>query len=213
MEESTLFYKVAPLNCNVAGLHPTLILLHGRGTDENDLLNLSSSFDPRLLVISVRAPYKFPYGGYTWFDLDEQNGVNPDQLVTGCDALIHCLDDIQNKYSVDLKRTFLFGFSMGAMMSLAVSLSRPNRFKGVIAHSGLLPQKDKLKYRWNDLDGLSFFIAHGTHDPIVPVEMSRKAHQRLVEAKADVLYHEYPIQHTISEESLSDACGWLQRHI
>ena len=173
MEASSLFYKVAPLNCNETGPHPTLILLHGRGTDENDLLSLISSFDPRLLVVSVRAPYKFPYGGYTWFDLDEQNGVNTDQLIEGCNALIQCLDDIQQKYSVDLKRIFLFGFSMGAMMSLTVSLSNPNRFKGVVAHSGLLPQNDKLKYRWNDLDGISFFIAHGTHDPIVPVEIEQ----------------------------------------
>ncbi|MGD0036308.1 MAG: prolyl oligopeptidase family serine peptidase [Bacteroidota bacterium] len=213
MEASSLFYKVAPLNCNEVGPHPTLILLHGRGTDENDLLDLTSSFDPRLLVVSIRAPFKFPHGGYTWFDLDEQSGVNTDQLIEGCNALIQCLDDIQRKYLVDLRRIFLFGFSMGAMMSLTVSLCNPKRFKGVVAHSGLLPQIDRLNYRWNDLNEISFFIAHGTYDPIVPVEMSRQTHQRLVDAKADVLYREYPIQHTISEESLIDAATWLQTKI
>jgi phospholipase/carboxylesterase len=213
MEASSLFYKVAPLSSNGAGPHPTLILLHGRGTDENDLLGLTSSFDPRLLVVSIRAPYRFLYGGYTWFDLYEQSRVNIDQLIEGCNALIRCLDDVQQKYSVDLKRIFLFGFSLGAMMSLAVSLSNPDRFKGVVAHSGLLPQNDKLKYRWNELDEISFFIAHGTHDPIVPVELSRYAHQKLIDAKANVSYREYPIQHTISEESLSDAAIWLQQKI
>ncbi|MCX6122246.1 MAG: alpha/beta hydrolase-fold protein [Ignavibacteriales bacterium] len=213
MEASSLFYKVAPLSSNDTRPYPTLILLHGRGTDENDLLGLASAFDPRLLIVSVRAPYRFPYGGYTWFDLDEQNGVNTDQLMEGCGALIQCLDDIQQKYSVDSKRVFLFGFSMGAMMSLTVSLSNPHRFKGVVAHSGLLPQEDTLKYRWNDLDEISFFIAHGTYDPIVPVEFGRQAHQRFMDAKADVFYCEYPIQHTISEESLSDAADWLQRKI
>ncbi len=211
--EASPFYKIAPLNCNEAGPHPTLILLHGRGTDENDLLSLASSFDPRLLIVSIRAPFKFPYGGYTWFDLDEQNRVNTDQLIEGCDALIHCLDDIQQKYLVDLRRIFLFGFSMGAIMSLTVSLCNPKRFKGVVAHSGLLPQIDKLNYRWNDLNEISFFIAHGTYDPIVPVEMSRQAHQRLMDVKANVLYREYPIQHTISEESLADAATWLQTKI
>jgi phospholipase/carboxylesterase len=213
MEVSSLFYKVAPLNFNEVCPHPTLILLHGRGTDENDLLDLASSFDSRLLVVSIRAPFKFPYGGYTWFDLDEQSGVNADQLIEGCDALIKCLDDIQQKYLVDLSRIFLFGFSMGAMISLTVSLCNPKRFKGIVAHSGLLPQIDKLKYRWNDLNEISFFIAHGTYDPIVPVEMSRQTHQRLVDAKADVLYREYPIQHMICEESLIDAATWLQTKI
>jgi phospholipase/carboxylesterase len=211
MESPSLFYKTAPLSTNEDGPHPTLILLHGRGTDENDLLGLASSFDPRLLIISIRAPYRFPYGGYTWFELDEQGGVNTDQLIEGCDALIRCLDDIQKKHSVDSKRVFLFGFSMGAMMSLAVSLSQPIRFKGIVAHSGLLPQSDMLKYRWNDLNGISFLIAHGTHDPIVPVELGREAYHRLMDAKADVSYREYPIQHTISEESLNDAAIWLQQ--
>jgi phospholipase/carboxylesterase len=123
------------------------------------------------------------------------------------------LDDVQQKFSVDSKRIFLFGFSMGAMMSLAVSLSNPDRFKGVVAHSGLLPQDNKLKYRWNDLEGISFFIEHGTQDPIVPVELGRQAHQRLTDAKADVVYREYPIQHSISEESLNDATAWLRQKI
>jgi len=213
MEASSLFYKVVPPNYNNDGPQPLLILLHGRGTDETDLLGLTPSFDPRMLIVSIRAPYKFLYGGYTWFDLDEQNGINSDQLLAGRDALIQCLNEIQQKYSVDLKRIFLFGFSMGAMMSLTVSLTNPHRFKGVIAHSGLLPKEDTMKYRWNHLDGISFFIAHGTNDPIVPVALSRQAYQRLMDAKADVLYREYPMEHTISEESLSDAADWLQQKI
>jgi phospholipase/carboxylesterase len=213
MEAVSLFYKAAPLGSTKSGPHPTLILLHGRGTDENDLLDLIPAFDPRLLVLSIRAPYRFPYGGYTWFDLDEQHGVNRDQLRAGCDALIRCLDEIQQIYPVDVQRTFLFGFSMGAMISLTVSLSHPRRFKGVVAHSGLLLQDDTINYRWNELDQLSFFIAHGLHDPIVPVEMSRQAYQRLLQEHAHVVYHEYAIQHTISEESLRDAADWLRQNI
>jgi len=213
MEASPLFYKVEPPSCKEAGPHPTLILLHGRGADENNLFGLTSSFDPKLFVVSIRAPYRFPYGGYTWFDLDEQSRVNIDQLIEGCAALIQCLDDVQQKYPVDIKRIFLFGFSMGAMMSLTVSLYNPDRFKGVIAHSGFLLQEARLKYQWNDLDGISFFIAHGTQDPIVPVELGRQAYQQLVDAKADVLYREYPVQHNISEESLSDAAVWLKQKI
>jgi phospholipase/carboxylesterase len=213
METSSLFYKVAPLSGSETAPHPTLILLHGRGTDENDLLNLTSSFDPRLLIVSVRAPYRFPYGGYTWFDLDEQNGINKIQLTKGCDALIQCLNEVQQRYPVDSNRIFLFGFSMGAMMSLTVSRAYPQRFKGVIAHSGLLPKEESLQYHWDDLQGISFFIAHGTNDPIVPVELSRQAHRRLLDAGAHVDYHEYPIQHTISDESLNDAAMWLQQNI
>jgi phospholipase/carboxylesterase len=213
MDPSLLAYTVAPLSNKEAGPYPTLILLHGRGTDENDLIGLTPSFDPRLLVVSVRAPFEFSFGGYTWFDLDEAGSINVDQLFHSRDALIGCMDDVQEKYPVDPKRIFLFGFSMGAMMSLILSLSNPNRFKGIIAHSGLLVQHEKLPYRWDDLSNLSFFVEHGTYDPVVPVEFGRQAYQHLVQAKADVVYREYPIQHAISDESLNDAAEWLRTRI
>ena len=213
MKLSPLFYKVAPLSTESPGPHPTLILLHGRGTDENDLLGLVPSFDPRLLIVSVRAPHEFSYGGYTWFNLDEENNVKADDILGSCEALMKCLDDIQQKYPVDRERIFLFGFSMGAMMSLTLSLSYPERFKAIVAHSGMLLQNDKLMYQWKDLSRLSFLIEHGTDDPVVPVELGRNAHRLLFEAKTDVQYKEYAIQHTISEESLNDAADWLHQRI
>jgi len=213
MEPSSLFSKIAPISSNEPGPHPALVFLHGRGTDENDLLGLTPYLDPHLLVASVRAPYRFPYGGYTWFDLDDQGTVNIDQLLSSRDSFLLWLDDFQKKYPVDSNRLFLFGFSMGAMMSLVISLSNPKQFKGIIVHSGMLPQNEQLSYQWNDLRGLSFFIAHGSEDPIVPVELGREAHRKLTQANANALYHEYPIQHTISDESLSDISTWLQQQI
>jgi phospholipase/carboxylesterase len=213
METSPLFYKAATLSTIESALHPTLVFLHGRGADENDLLDLAQYFDPHFLIISVRALYRFPYGGYTWFNLDQNGTVNIDQLVNSRDALLRCLDDIQLKYHVDQSRLFLFGFSMGAIMSLTVSLSHPDRFKGVVSHSGMLPQHERVSYRWNDLSNTSFFIAHGEHDPIVPVELGRQAYQRLMQANANVLFRQYSIQHAIGEESLNDIVKWLQEQI
>jgi phospholipase/carboxylesterase len=213
MELSSLYSKIAPLGSNEPGPHPALIFLHGRGTDENDLLELTPYLDPQFLVASVRAPYKFSYGGYTWFDLDEKGAVNTRQLINSRDSFLYWLDDFQKNNPVDINRLFLFGFSMGAMMSLVISLSNPERFKGIIAHSGMLPQDKQLSYQWNNLSGLSFFIAHGSQDPIVPVELGRQAHRRFAQANANVIYREYPIQHTISDESLSDISIWLQKQI
>ncbi|RPI02090.1 MAG: hypothetical protein EHM64_14595 [Ignavibacteriae bacterium] len=213
MNASSLVYKVAPFSSSEPGPHPALILLHGRGTDENDLLGLLPAFDPRLLVVSVRAPFPFSYGGFTWFDLDEEKGVDTEQLLEGCHALLRCMDELEQNYPIDRKRVFLFGFSMGAMIALTVSLLHPDRFKGVVAHSGLLPQGDQLKYRWNDMAEIAFFIAHGEFDPVVPVEHGRRVYERLKNAHVQAEYHEYPIQHTISDESLSDAASWLQSHL
>ena len=210
---SSLVYKVAVSNTRADGLRPALILLHGRGTDEDDLIGLAPSFDPRLLVVSVRAPYEFAYGGYTWFDLDDGWNLNIDQLCRSRDALICCLDEIQKDHPVDPKKIFLYGFSMGAMMSLVLSLSHPDGFKAIVAHSGMLYEDQGMKYQWENLRNLSFFIAHGTYDPVVPVDLGRHSHQKLVRAGANVVYREYPILHTISDDSLHDTATWLQRLI
>jgi phospholipase/carboxylesterase len=209
MDLSPLVYKTAPLSTQNNILHPALILLHGRGSDENDLLGLAPMFDPRMVIISVRAPYDFTHGGYTWFDLDDEGNMDFDQILSSRDALVRCLDEIQKKYPIDPEHVFLYGFSMGAMMSLLLSLSHPKRFKGVVAHSGMLIEEDSLKYRMDDLKRVSFFIAHGTYDSVVPVDFGRQAHQLLMRSGAAVLYREYPIQHAISDESLTDTAEWL----
>jgi phospholipase/carboxylesterase len=213
MELEPLHYQIAQLPPDKSSLHPVVVLLHGRGTDENDLGSLVPSFDSRFLIVSIRAPYKFQHGGYTWFDLDDSGNINIDQLIKSRDSILACLNMVKQNYPVDHSKIFLFGFSMGAMMSMVTSLSHPKSIKGVAAHSGLLPQHNQLNYKWTELSALSFFIAHGEYDPIVPVELGREAYKKLSEMNAKVVYREYPISHTISEESLTDTAEWLQKQI
>lgn len=213
MSISPLKYTVAPLSTSQSGPHPTLILLHGRGTDEHDLLGLSPFFDPRLLVVSIRAPIEFPYGGYTWFDLDENGSANIDQVLENSKKFFDWLNDFRHRYPVHPDHIFLFGFSMGAMMSLILSLSSPTEFQGIIAHSGFLFEHERLGYQWSNTTHLSYYLAHGIQDPIVPVALGRQSYQRLKQERVKVVYHEYPIPHTISDESLQDASLWLQAQL
>jgi phospholipase/carboxylesterase len=213
MATSNLYYKTAPLDRKVSDKSPLMVLLHGRGSDENDLLELAPYFPPRIVMASVRAPYRYKFGGYTWFDLDEKFNPDPDQILRTCDELDRSVDEIAYKYSADPGKIFLFGFSMGAMISLSMSLLKPERFKGIIAHSGILIEHERLKYRWENISGISYFIAHGKNDPIVPVGFGREACARLEKSKASVIYREYPIQHTISDESLGDILQWLDQNL
>ena len=213
MEASSLFYKTTPSDVHNSGSVPALIFLHGRGTDEDDLLGLSEYIDPRLFIASVRAPYKFPSGGYTWFHLDETGKIDIDQLVSSSDCFLHWLDDFQQHFSIDPHRIFLFGFSMGAMMSLTLALSSPHRFKGVIAHSGFLPEHERLSYRWSDLRSLSFYLAHGIYDPIVSIELGRQTYHKLLQADANVLLKEHSIPHTIDENSMTNIAHWIQEQL
>jgi phospholipase/carboxylesterase len=210
---STLAHKVVHPNSGQPSPYPTLILLHGRGANEDDLLGLVPHLDPRLFVISVRAPFAFPYGGWTWYDILEVGSPHPPQFDESYHSLVQFLGDVQRGYPVDPNAIFLLGFSMGAVMSFALSLTRPEEIAGVVAHSGYVPEQSSLSFARDKLQRTSFFVAHGEHDPVIPVQFGRRAHELLTAAGTDVTYREYPIAHQISEASLSDLAGWLRQRL
>lgn len=211
--KSTLLHKVAPMSTATSGVYPALILLHGRGANEDDLLGLASYLDPRFLIISVRAPFEFPFGGYTWYDLHEVGAPELRQFNESYQRLSQFIEDVRQQYPVDPAQIFLLGFSMGSVMAYALSLTKPEMVKGIVAHSGYVPENTPLKFQWSKLAGLSFFVAHGTHDPVIGVDFGRRAQQLLSTTEADLTYKEYPIGHQVSEESLTDFSTWLQKRL
>jgi phospholipase/carboxylesterase len=191
--------------------HPAMVFLHGRGANEDDLLGLTGFLSERLLVISPRAPFSFPYSdGYTWYDFDETGRPDPVMFQSSFDALSRFIEDILTHYPVDRDQLFLFGFSMGAMMAFALSLTAPNLAKGVIAHSGYVPEKARLNFQWG-AGRTSYFVAHGTHDPVIPVESARRTRDLLEKSGKIHVYREYPIGHEISHESLNDVSAWVNQ--
>ena len=193
--------------------HPTVIMLHGLGADEHDLAGLAQYLDSRLLTVSVRAPFALEWGGYKWYDFYESGKPDPDQFHESCDHLTRFIDDAVNHYPIDAKQVYLLGFSMGAVMSLAMALSMPRRFRGVLANSGYLAEETHLAYRWDELHSTHFFVAHGMYDPVVPVAASRVIKEKLDVHKASLEYHEYPVVHTICEEGVNAMARWLTQHI
>ena len=191
-----------------------MVLLHGRGTDENDLLGLAPYFDERLLFISVRAPHAFSFGeGYTWYETLRVGSPEPNQFAESYKRLSSFVDDIRKEYPVDPSRLYLFGFSMGTVMAYAMTLTRPDLISAVVAHSGYVPEDSGLSFRLRDLDRVSFFIAHGLDDPVIPVSFARRAQEILRGTHARVTYQEYPIGHTVSEQSMHDIVGWFTQKI
>src|SRR5712692_7168329 len=168
--QTSLTHKIISPNSSTLTKHPTLIMLHGRGADENDLLGLAEHLDGRLLIISARAPFPFQWGGgYAWYDVLEVGKPEPKMFEESYKKLLQFLEDVTQGYPVDLHRIFLFGFSMGTMMAYALFLTRPELIAGVVANSGYVPEKTDLKFQWNKLAGKSVFIAHGMSDPVISV--------------------------------------------
>jgi phospholipase/carboxylesterase len=212
---TTLVHKVRPPATSGTTKAPALILLHGRGTNEDDLLGLADFLDPRFFIVSARAPYRFEDGasGYTWFGLKEIGSPDPQQFEESYRFLMQFIEDVKTGYPVDPDRVFLLGFSMGSIMSYAVALTKPDLVRGIVAHSGYIPEHASLQFSWTQLASLSVFVAHGLHDPIIPIQKARRTRELLLQTGADLTYKEYPIGHTISEESLSDLSQWLEKKL
>jgi len=206
--ETTLDYRLLLPERSRTTVHPAILMLHGRGSDEEDLLSLAQFLDERFLLVSARAPYPFPSGGFTWYDLQEIGDPHPSMFMTSYRKLSRFLDDILAGYPVDPSTVLLFGFSMGTVMAYALALTRPERIRGVAANSGYLPEIPSLKYRWQELASTGFFISHGTEDPVIPVMMARRARALLEASNAAVVYHEYAMPHTIGEKALADVVAW-----
>ena len=208
--QSSLVHKIAPVSTDRKGPQPVLILLHGRGANEDDLLGLTPYFDPRFLVIAARAPLEFSYGGYTWYETLSVGTPEPSQFGESYARLVQFIDDVRRHYPVDPDRVFLLGFSMGAVMSYAYALTRPESVHSIVAHSGYIPEDTPLVFQWNKLHGKGFFVAHGEFDPVIEKSFARRAKQLLAETEADLEYKEYPIPHTMSENSVGDISSWLR---
>jgi phospholipase/carboxylesterase len=211
---TTLSHKIIPPRVQETEKHPCLILLHGRGADEDDLLGLAEFLDPRLFIISVRAPLPFDYGfGYTWFEMLENFQPEFTSLKDSHKILTQFLDDVVEKYPVDPKQIFVLGFSMGTVMGYLLLLTRPENISGLIANSGYFSDKFKLPVDTKPLNKHSIFIAHGTHDPIIPIHIGRQAKEFFSKRNIDLTYKEYPMAHEISEESLNDFSKWLTQQL
>jgi phospholipase/carboxylesterase len=212
--ESALFHRVIQPRTPHPSSNPALILLHGRGADEEDLLGLASYLDDRFLILSVRAPYPFQFGGgYTWYDVGQVGTPEPTMFKISYNKLASFINDSLTQHPIDKTRVFLLGFSMGTVMSYALALTNPAMFRGVAANSGYVPENTHLTFLWSQVASTEFFITHGTHDPVIPVQLGRRAKQLLEEGRARFEYKEYPMAHEISQESLDDVSSWLTERL
>ena len=197
---------------------PLLVLLHGIGADEEDLLPLAASLDPRFLVIAARAPHRAEPMGYGWYAIDwtaTPPRGDPAEIVASRDELARFVEQAVATQQADPGRVFLLGFSQGAIMSLALLLARPDLVRGVVAHSGRMVRLPGPSAPPEALSAAEVLLLHGEQDDVVPVAQGRKAHELLSPLLgARVAYRSFPgLGHGISQESCGEAARWLAARI
>jgi phospholipase/carboxylesterase len=208
-----LVHRIRPATGTPAG---ALVLLHGRGADEHDLVPLLDALDPerRLVGITPRAPLSLPPGGAHWYVTRELGYPDTSTFSATFGQLTSWFDSLPERIGVPLERTVIGGFSQGTVMSYALGLytGRPSP-AGIIALSGFLPTVAGYELDLASRRGLPVAIGHGTLDPVIGIEFGRDARDRLAGAGLDVLYRETPMSHTIDGEYVVELRDWLEARV
>ena len=197
---------------------PIMIMLHGYGSNEQDLFSFSGELPDELLIISARAPLSIGFGSYAWYNIYFEEGSDKFSDIPQAKESLKLLDEfiegIKDKYRPDPSRFFLMGFSQGTILSMAYAINHPENVNNVIALSGYLNAElinqpiDKSK-----LKNLDFFVSHGTMDQVIPVDWARKTGPELEGLGIQYEYNEYPAGHGVAPQNFYDFKAWLENRL
>ena len=195
--------------------NPLVLLLHGYGSNEEDLFSFAADLPEEYYIISARAPYNMQYGAYAWyainFDADENKFSDNQQAIISRDLIARFIDELIQKYPVNAKNVTLVGFSQGSILSYAIALSHPEKVQRVVALSGYISEPIlEENYLQNNFTKLKVFHSHGTVDQVIPVEWARKTKPFLDKLGIQSIYKEYPIGHGVAPQNFYDFKNWLQ---
>jgi phospholipase/carboxylesterase len=196
---------------------PLLMLLHGVGSNERDLFRLAPALDGRFRVLSVRAPLVRAEGSYAWFvPTFTATGIqiDPAELDASRKTLITFIESAVRAFAAEPERVYLLGFSQGAIMSLTLALTEPERLAAVVAIAGRIPPE---VLPWaappERTTRLPLLLEHGRQDTVLPITWAHAARPILEAQRLALDYREYDAPHTITDHMLADAAAWLSARL
>ena len=196
---------------------PVIIMLHGFGSDENDLFSFAEELPDDYFIISAKAPFPMQPYGNAWYAiyLDGNNAkhIDKEQAISSRNKIVNFIDEVIANYPVDPNNVTLLGFSQGTILSLATALSYPNKVKNVIALSGYIDESLLTEgYKDNDFLNLNIYSSHGSVDQVIPVEWARKTKPFLDNLKIENCYSEYPVGHGVAPQNFYSLKKWLEEN-
>jgi phospholipase/carboxylesterase len=191
-----------------------LVLLHGVGSNEQDLFGLAPYVPPAFHVVSLRAPYVMGAGQFAWF----QFSVLPDgrrQIDTAQEAhsralVAQAVEHWAQQLDVPPQRVVVGGFSQGGIMSLSLLLTQPGCLTAaMVLHSRLLPEVLPLAAPPEALKGKSLWVSHGVQDQVIPLAQAHATRAHCSALPVELTYREFAGAHSIAGDELAQAMQWL----
>ena len=212
---SNLEYVVREPKIKVAQ-PPLLILLHGYGSNEQDLFSFAEELPDNLLIVSARAPLSMNFGAYAWYSInfDDKNGKFSDlkEAKESIDTIALFIDEIKEKYTTNPAKTFLLGFSQGAILSYSLSFFYPNKIQHIIALSGYI-NTELLPAEIAKTIATDYYCSHGSVDQVLPVEWARNSKPFLDKLNFKNVYSEYNVGHGVAPQNFYSFKSWIEERL
>lgn len=197
--------------------HALILLLHGYGSNEEDLFSFASELPEDYYVVSAQAPYQVPPYGYAWYAINFDENMNKfsddNQAIESRDLIVRFIAELVEKYPIDPSNINLVGFSQGAILSYAIALSYPEKINSVVALSGYFNEAIiKQGYQTNDFSKIAIFASHGTVDQVIPIDWARQTPTVLKSLNITHEYKEYPVGHGVHPNNFYDFRQFLEKH-
>ena len=197
---------------------PVLFMLHGYGSNEEDLFSFASELPDELCIVSVRAPYSLDPFGYAWyainFDNEKGKWSDDEQAIESRDKIVTFIDEACKAYHLDTDTITLLGFSQGTILSYAVALSYPEKIKNVIALSGYINENILLDgFEIKNHSNLNFYCSHGQVDAVIPIDWAQKAPGFLQKLDISHKFEEFPVGHGVAPQNFYSFKAWLDNQL
>ncbi|WP_424493556.1 alpha/beta hydrolase [Salinimicrobium sp. GXAS 041] len=217
LKELDLFHKIREPK-TPSKKAPLLIMLHGYGSNEEDLFAFAEELPGEFFIISVRAPLDLQPYGHAWYEIhwNNNNGKFTDEIqaIASRDKIVKFIDEAVEAYPVDEKNVTLVGFSQGCILSFAVALSYPQKVKNVVGLSGYIDRNILAEgYEKNDFSHLSVYSSHGTVDQVIPVDWARQTRPLLDELGVANTFSEFPVGHGVAPQNFAEIKKFLEKKV
>ena len=191
---------------------PCIVMLHGYGSNEEDLFSLSDYFPKNYIIISFRAPIILPMVGYAWSNINtplSNEYTILKEAKHSLKLLEKSIKTLINHYNINKKDISLIGFSQGCILSWALAINNPELIRRAVTLSGYIVP-ELLNIPTKNVNNLLAYNSHGISDEIIPIEKARRSINLIKQNNPNVIYKEYDQGHGINNDNLNDLLEWIK---
>ncbi len=214
MNQADWKYHISlPENASEEKKYPVIFAMHGRGSDEQDMMRLLAGLRNRYILVAIQGPLSCGEG-YEYFTIKSFGHPNKDSFWEAVEGLENLIGELSLEYPMDCEKQMLLGFSQGAILSMSMAIRGRIPLAGVVALSGYIPRmvSEEMEME-NHVKGLPVFIGHGEIDPIFPWEVAKSNKTYFSERGAELTFKGYPMGHQVSQEELNDFTAFIENHL